>query len=83
MNKYWILVALSCTAATYNKPCDQMVYDTLYSSVLKQALQDNNMKARNQSIQTLRNLCRGQESTFEHKNTQYQLRRVHGNHETN
>lgn len=76
--KYLLPIAALSIAAIYPKPCDQVVYDTIYKGLVEQALTDNDMPARNRGIRLLRDLCRGQKSTLEYKNDKtYQLRRLH------
>lgn len=75
MNKLLIILGILSIAATYNKPCDQGMYDILYKSILEQALKENNITKRNNSIRTLRYLCKEQISTLEYLNSKkYQLK---------
>ncbi len=49
--------------------CDQKTYDLIYSTIVKAALLSQltpqDIKTRNDSIETLRQLCEGQMSTYE------------------
>lgn len=69
-------VALYLSSA-YAATCNQEVYDTAYRSILEQALVDNDLQKRNNTIRTLRELCNGQRSTIEQTNHKYQLWRPH------
>lgn len=61
MGKWGLLVVLAC---------NQVVYDEIYKLIIVQALQDTRdrevvFKERNEDIEKLRMLCRGQRSTYE------------------
>ncbi len=52
--------------------CDQKVYDRIYEQILRESIKDNgkwSMHNRNVLIKFLRELCNGQLSTLEYKNT--------------
>lgn len=56
-------------AAFGNEPCDQHDYDLVYEQVIENALTSNmtkeDVKVKNDMIQFLRELCRGQKSSWE------------------
>lgn len=61
MTKLSIIVAILA--------CNQVLYDQLYVDIIQAALKKEvtreNMEKRNNAIEFLRNLCRGQRSSYE------------------
>jgi hypothetical protein len=59
-----LIVAMLCIPT-----CNQMIYDALYKQIvitaIKQGANAQSMQQRNQTITTLRQLCKGQKSSFE------------------
>lgn len=68
------LVALN-RAEAGQTPCDQRTYDRVYREILLQALKSDDSQltfdTKNDSIELLRKLCRGQKSTLEVINNEY------------
>ena len=81
MIKYWIVWAIAvmiaysagCLLGSEHAkascvPCNQKMYDFLYYSIVQDALRSqevNAMTLRNTRIRALRDLCKGQRSTYE------------------
>lgn len=59
--------------------CDQKTYDMVYRSILRKALRSSvsisDINEKNDAIENLRILCRGQKSTLETKNNNYNTQR--------
>jgi hypothetical protein len=65
-----IKILTTLTIATANEPvCDQHVYDVIYNRildiVLASQLTPKDIDEKNDSIETLRALCKGQKSSYE------------------
>jgi hypothetical protein len=78
MLKYLVICALVfgayCAGSSYAgtiqyNPCHQETYDMVYQHIVQQTLDSRltarDFKARNDAIETLRTLCRGQKSSYE------------------
>jgi hypothetical protein len=75
MKPIFILTLLfSQTASSNVRPCNQLIYDQIYKNIIQRAiaseLTEEDIKAKNTTIETLRELCRGQFSTFERPTSQ-------------
>lgn len=82
-----IIILFSSTGLAYTRPhCDQVIYDAIYREAVQKALNasvltESDIALKNNAIETLRQLCYGQRSTYEKKNpinkTPVKKREVH------
>lgn len=66
---YWLLtvvISSSLSQASLCKPvCNQVLYDSIYKQIIIAAIKDKNYNSKNNTIETLRVLCKGQKSSYE------------------
>lgn len=72
MKKYWLLWACGVISAFFlgqecaRAECNQKLYDKIYKGIIKDTLnQKISLDVKNQRIEALRALCKGQKSSYE------------------
>lgn len=65
-----LFLVLFLSTSCYADTCDQQTYDLLYKTIIRNALKKKELtskdfKIKNDSIEMLRKLCKGQKSSFE------------------
>lgn len=84
MKTILILILFSSSGNAHLIPCNQIIYDGIYKNIIQRAiaseLTNQDLLERNRSIETLRDLCQGQKSTYETKSAVGNYR-IEGRHE--
>jgi hypothetical protein len=64
----WIILLAVNSVVHAGQSCNQLVYDKLYETLVRQAIETQDYTARADAIELLRKLCNNQPFTLELKN---------------